>query len=50
MIISQFTSGLQEFVFGREVKKIKLIFITQVSDNLISDDVNALVDIMWSTP
>lgn len=45
-VISQFTSSLRELMFGREVKKINVIFVTQVSDSPVSADLNALVDVI----
>lgn len=43
------TSSLQELMAGWEVNEVN-IFITQVSDNPVSADLSALVDVIWSTP
>lgn len=37
-------------MFGRKVKKVNVIFTTQVSDSHVNTDLNVLIDIIWSTP
>lgn len=45
-VIFQFILSLRELMFGREVKKINVIFIIQVFDSFVSVDLNALVDVI----